>query len=215
MVWFSHWTLMIIWCNLFWVDTFSFVSNLPAELTVHGNRVCPQSWEVRVGNGRPTSCRVFIHWMIAWFVSNVHPLDNSKDLGFAIALLSLRIWGMGPLCGHSSYWWLDPIFTWYMVSLELQMDVKRTCVMMRLESICLIDIDIILGSIMNTLEKVYIIYQRVRESSLRPPLIVALQLQFWSLQWQSLWFITIANERRQCLSRSNGYDCLWSPKCSQ
>ena len=58
------------------------------------------------------------------------------------------------------------------------MDVKRTCVMMRLESICLIDIDIILGSIMNTLEKVYIIYQRVRESSLRPPLTVALQLQF-------------------------------------
>lgn len=161
MVWFSHWTLMIIWCNLFWVDTVSFVSNLPADLTVHGNWVCPQSWEVRVGNGRPTSCRVFIHWMITWFVSSVHPLDDSKDLGFGIALLSLRIWGMGPLCGHSSYWWLDPIFTWYMVSLELQMDVKRICVMMRLESICLICIDTILGSIMNTLGKVYVIIQRV------------------------------------------------------
>lgn len=112
-------------------------------------------------------------------MSSIHPLDDNKD---KVCLRPLRrfpfrykVWGPYVLTLIDDW---TPICTWYMASLELQMDVKRTCVMMRLESMCLKYIDTILGSMMNTLGKAYVIIQRVRESSLRPPISFALQLRF-------------------------------------
>ena len=79
--------------------------------------------------------------------------------------------------------------------------------------LCAQNVGTVLGSLVYTIERAYVISQGGREFFHEPPITNGSQIWFWNLkwQWQSLWF-AIANWMKQFLSRSNG---LWTWKCPQ
>ena len=89
----------------------------------------------------------------------------------------------------------------------LTMNAKVTRVMMRSDY----NIKIILGSIVDKWKGLCDFFKKTDFSSL---ITLASQLYLWSLEYQSLWLV-IALWYKCLLSQSNGYDWVWSRKCSQ